>query len=84
MCLSDQEWVSDITYIWIEEGWLYLAVVLMLDSRRVIWLGYRSAYDSCFDLRLFLIMAFCIQTGGANIVLPLIRHFLSSINWFVA
>jgi len=32
----DQKWVSDITYIWTEEGWLYLAVVLALYSRRVI------------------------------------------------
>jgi len=28
--------VSDITYIWTEEGWLYLAVVLELYSRRAI------------------------------------------------
>jgi transposase InsO family protein len=28
-----QKWVSDITYIWTEEGWLYLAVVLELYSR---------------------------------------------------
>jgi transposase InsO family protein len=32
----DQKWVSDITYIWTDEGWLYLAVVLELYSRRVI------------------------------------------------
>jgi transposase InsO family protein len=32
----DQKWVSDITYIWTEQGWLYLAVVLELYSRRVI------------------------------------------------
>jgi putative transposase len=32
----DQKWVSDITYIWTEEGWLYLTVVLDLYSRRVI------------------------------------------------
>jgi len=32
----DQKWVSDITYLWTEEGWLYLAVVLELYSRRVI------------------------------------------------
>jgi transposase InsO family protein len=32
----NQKWVSDITYIWTEEGWLYLAVVLELYSRRVI------------------------------------------------
>jgi transposase InsO family protein len=33
---ADQKWVSDITYIWTEEGWLYLAVVLELYLRRVI------------------------------------------------
>ena len=34
----NQKWVSDITYVWTDEGWLYLAVVLDLYSRRVV--GY--------------------------------------------
>jgi len=29
-------WASDITYLWTDEGWLYLAVVLDLYSRRVV------------------------------------------------
>ena len=29
----DQAWVTDITYIWTAEGWLYLAVILDLYSR---------------------------------------------------
>ena len=29
-------WASDITYLWTRRGWLYLAVVLDLGSRRVI------------------------------------------------
>ena len=29
-------WVSDITYIWTLEGWLYLAVILDLYSRQVV------------------------------------------------
>ncbi len=29
-------WVSDITYVWTNEGWLYLAVILDLFSRRVV------------------------------------------------
>ena len=29
-------WVSDMTYIWTSEGWLYLAVVLNLFSRQVV------------------------------------------------
>lgn len=32
----DQAWVSDITYIWTAQGWLYLAVILDLFSRRVV------------------------------------------------
>lgn len=32
----NQKWVSDITYILTKEGWLYLAVILDLYSRRVV------------------------------------------------
>ncbi|WP_408064733.1 IS3 family transposase [Yersinia pseudotuberculosis] len=32
----DQKYVGDITYLWTEEGWLYLAVVIDLYSRRVV------------------------------------------------
>lgn len=32
----NQKWAGDITYLWTDEGWLYLAVVQDLYSRRVI------------------------------------------------
>jgi transposase InsO family protein len=32
----DQRWAGDITFVWTREGWLYLAVILDLYSRRVI------------------------------------------------
>jgi transposase InsO family protein len=32
----DQTWVGDITYIWTREGWLYLAVLIDVFSRRVV------------------------------------------------
>ena len=32
----NQVWVTDITYVWTWEGWLYLAVVLDLFARRVV------------------------------------------------
>jgi transposase InsO family protein len=35
----DEAWVGDITYVWTREGWLYLAVVLDLFSRKVIGWG---------------------------------------------
>ena len=32
----NQKWAGDITYVWTREGWVYLAVILDLYSRRVI------------------------------------------------
>ncbi len=32
----NQRWVTDITYIWTDEGWAYLASILDLFSRRVV------------------------------------------------
>lgn len=32
----NEKWVSDIIYVWTEEGWLYLAVVMDLYSRMVV------------------------------------------------
>ena len=33
---SNKIWVSDITYIWTKEGWLYLACILDLFSRMIV------------------------------------------------
>jgi putative transposase len=33
---TNKKWVSDITYIWTDEGWLYLAVVMDLYSRKAV------------------------------------------------
>jgi len=34
--VPDEKYVGDITYIWTEEGWLYLATVIDLFSRRIV------------------------------------------------
>lgn len=39
---ADRKWVSDITYIRTLEGWLHLAGVLDLYSRRVVGGAYRT------------------------------------------
>lgn len=39
-------WTGDITYIWTMEGWLYLAVVLDLFSRRVIGWSMRHTMEA--------------------------------------
>jgi len=38
----NQRWVADFTYIWTTEGWLFLAVVLDLFSRRVVGWSMKS------------------------------------------
>lgn len=42
----NQKWVSDFTYIETGEGWLYLAVVLDLFSRRVVGWAMRATMDT--------------------------------------
>jgi putative transposase len=34
--LPNQKWAGDISYIWTAEGWLYLAVMMDLHSRRIV------------------------------------------------
>jgi transposase InsO family protein len=42
----DRVWVSDITYVPTREGWLFLAIVLELASRRVIGWAMRETLDA--------------------------------------
>ena len=43
---ADRLWTGDITYIWTAEGWLYLAVVLDVFSRRIVgWSMNRRMTD---------------------------------------
>jgi putative transposase len=46
----DQKWVGDITYVWTREGWLYLAVLVDLFSRRVV--GWSMSDSLATDLPL--------------------------------
>jgi transposase InsO family protein len=42
---ANVKWASDITYLWTGEGWLYLAVVLDLFSRRVVGWSMQASLD---------------------------------------
>lgn len=33
---ANQVWTSDITYLWTKEGWLYLAVIMDIYSRKIV------------------------------------------------
>ena len=43
---SDTVWAGDITYLWTAEGWLYLAAVLDLHSRKVVGWALSSRIDA--------------------------------------
>jgi transposase InsO family protein len=47
----DRVWVGDITYLWTAEGWLYVAVLLDLASRRVIGWCADTRLDQSLTLR---------------------------------
>jgi putative transposase len=63
----DTRWTADITYIWTGEGWLYLAVILDLFSRRIV--GW--AMDKTIDRGLVLSaleMAIVGRTPGLDLL----------------
>ena len=46
----DIAWVTDITYVWTAEGWLYLAAILDLFSRRVVGFAMSQRIDRALVL----------------------------------
>lgn len=44
-------WVTDITYVWTDEGWLYVAAILDLFSRRVVGLAMSERIDRALVLQ---------------------------------
>ena len=68
----DQTWVTDITYIKTYEGWLYLAVVIDLFSRRVIGWSMQSRMQ--MDLVLSaLLMAVWRRKPKSKVIIHLTR-----------
>lgn len=64
----NQKWVSDITYLWTDEGWLYLAVIIDLYSRMVVGWGMSERMTSdlvCDALR----MAMWRRGKPSNVIL---------------
>lgn len=47
---ADRVWVTDVTAVWTLEGWLYLAVMLDLFSRRVVAWATSANNDTCLAL----------------------------------
>jgi len=68
----DVAWVQDITYIATREGWLYLASVLDLGSRRL--LGYSMAEHMRTELVLDALKMAVAARGGDQAIAGVIAH----------
>ncbi len=63
----DQRWVTDITYIWTDEGWAYLAAILDLYSRSIV--GWALSASLSTDLPLAALnMALRRRTPGRELL----------------
>jgi len=60
----DRVWAADITYIPTREGWLYLAVVLDLATRRVVGWALRTRLDQ--ELALTALRMALVHRGARN------------------
>ena len=64
---SDERWVTDITYIRTHEGWLYLAVVVDLFSRKIIGWSMQSRMTKDIVLNALLMAVYgVIPKKGAG------------------
>lgn len=45
----NQKWIADFTYLWTAEGWLYVAAVIDLFSRRVVGWSMSAAMTAQLD-----------------------------------
>ena len=64
----DQIWVADITYIQTQEGWLYLAAILDLYSRRIVGWAMSERIDTVLVLQA-LAMALLHRNPPANLLI---------------
>lgn len=63
----NQIWVADITYIKTQEGWLYLAAILDLYSRKIIGWAMTERIDTALVLKA-LAMALLHRNPSANLL----------------
>jgi len=64
---ADECWAADITYLWTGEGWLYLAVVLDLFSRRIVGWSMQASLDKELVLDA-LSMALCQRRPSPSLL----------------
>ena len=79
----NQKWCGDITYLWCDEGWMYLATVIDLYSRRVIgWsVSHRMTKQLACDA---MVMAIEARTDIAGVIMHTDRGSQYCSNQFQA
>jgi len=65
----NQAWAGDITYVWTGQGWLYLAVVMDLFSRRIVGFSMGSSLS-----RALVIEALTMALGRRRVGPGLLHH----------
>ena len=63
----NQVWATDITYLWTQEGWVYLAVVIDLCSRRVVGWALDKRMNKALVIRA-LMMAINLRKPPAGLI----------------
>ena len=63
----DERWVTDITYIWTDEGWSYLAAILDLYSRKVVGWALNATLSTDLPMAA-LQMAICRRRPEAGLL----------------
>ena len=61
---TNQAWVADITYILTGEGWLYLACVLDLGSRKIVALGQPLGWSMSERMKATLVCDGVVSENG--------------------
>ncbi len=65
----NEKWLADITYIPTTEGWLYLAVVLDLFSRKIVGWAFATTLESSL-----VEQAFCMAVQNRTTLTGLLHH----------
>ena len=82
----NQTWLADFTYIWTAEGWLYVAAVLDLFSRRIVGWSMKAERDASLVMDAFMMAVWrrgkadawlaSSRSGGLSL-----RASSSSVSW---
>jgi len=65
---ENQIWTSDITYIWTKEGWLYLAVIMDIYSRKIVGWSLSSSLSAGLVIKAIM-MAILHRNPEAGLIL---------------